>query len=147
MDWDDYFIEGVHWVAKKSKDTSTKVGCIIVSASNEILSTGYNGIPRGISDDRPERHERPEKYEWFEHAERNAVYNAARNGVMLLDSTCYITHPPCVDCARGLIQAGITCVIWPTDNKFENSEEGNRWPGIIKAEAMMQEAGIEIVRV
>lgn len=95
-----------------SKDQSTKVGCIIVGQQNEILTTGYNGMPRGVNDDVEQRHERPIKYSWFEHAERNAIYNAARIGTSLLGSRAYITSLcPCCDCARGIIQAGIKTIV------------------------------------
>lgn len=91
-----------------SKDTSTKVGCIIVGSQNEILTTGYNGMPRGVNDDVETRYQRPTKYLWFEHAERNAIFNAARIGVSLLGSRAYVTSLcPCPDCARALIQSGI----------------------------------------
>ena len=63
-------------VAKKSKDQSTQIGAVIVGIDNEIRSTGYNSFPSGINDDLQERQERPEKYYWIEHAERNALYNA-----------------------------------------------------------------------
>ena len=149
MNWDEYYIEGAKWVATKSKDESTKVGCILVSDSNEVLSTGFNGFPRNCNDDVPERHERPLKYDWFEHAERNAVYNAARNGVMLLGSTAYVTHPPCKDCARGLIQAGIKEVIWPEDNTFENHPEARERheTSNLFAINMLKEAGVETFRI
>ena len=74
----------------------------------KIVSTGYNSFPRGIDDNVAERQERPEKYFWFEHAERNAIYNAARIGVSTKGCTMFLTCDiPCADCARGIINAGI----------------------------------------
>lgn len=105
-------------VATKSKDPSTKCGCVIVGMDHEVRSTGFNGFPRGVEEeDFPSRWERPEKYKWVEHAERNAIYNAARNGVSLNGCSAFITGPPCSDCAKGLIQAGICLVRYetPTD--------------------------------
>jgi dCMP deaminase len=61
MDWDTYFMELIYHIAAKSKDGSTKVGCAVIGPDNEIRSTGYNSFPRGINDNIPERHERPEK--------------------------------------------------------------------------------------
>lgn len=94
-------------VSTRSKDRSTKVGCVIVGPDNEIRSTGYNGFPRGINDRNEARHQRPEKYLWTEHAERNAIYNAAGAGIALSGCTAYLPWFPCMDCARGLVQVGI----------------------------------------
>ena len=81
MEWGEYFINIAEQVKLKSKDNNTKIGVVIVGKDNEIVSTGYNSFPRGIDDSVEERQEKPEKYFWFEHAERNAIYNAARIGV------------------------------------------------------------------
>ena len=95
-------------VAKKSKDPSTQIGAVIVGPDNEIRSTGYNGMPRGCDDDVDGRYERPEKYYWFEHAERNAIYNAARMGTSINECTMYLNCGiPCMDCARGIANSGI----------------------------------------
>jgi len=99
-------------ISKLSKDESTKVGAIVVSPSLEVRTMGYN-------DEDARGSERPEKYFWMEHAERNAIYNAARMGVSLLGSTLIVTHPPCMDCARAIVQAGIREVYWPQpDEEF-----------------------------
>ena len=82
--WDEYFLTLCDAVALKSKDRSTKLGCVIVGVGHEVRSTGYNGFPRGVNDNVDARHQRPEKYKWTEHAERNAIYNAARCGVSVL---------------------------------------------------------------
>lgn len=111
MNWDDYFMNLARAVAERSKDRSTKVGCVIVGPDNEIRSTGYNSFPRGINDDVPERHARPEKYVWTEHAERNAIYAAARVGTPLKGCKAYLPWFPCMDCARALIQSGIVELI------------------------------------
>lgn len=108
MDWVEYFLGIAEQIKLKSKDESTQVGAIIVGKGNEILSAGYNSFPRGLDDNRRERQERPVKYFYFEHAERNAIYNAARNGVKLKGSTLYVTSGlPCADCARAIINSGI----------------------------------------
>ena len=108
MNWIEYFRGIAHQVKLKSKDIRTQIGAVVVGKDNEILSTGYNSFPRGINDDVEERQERPEKYYWFEHAERNAIYNAARIGVSLKDSTMYLTcGMSCSDCTRGIINSGI----------------------------------------
>lgn len=118
MNWDKYFISLAMQVKEKSKDQSTKVGAVIVGSDsdNSILSTGFNGFCRGVDETPPERWERPEKYDWVEHAERNAIYNAARNGVKLAGSSLYLVGmgpptTPCINCARAVIQAGIGKVV------------------------------------
>ena len=114
--WDKKFLKMALDIASWSKDTSTKVGAVITGPDREIRSTGYNGMPRLVNDNKLERYDRPQKYMWFEHAERNAIYNAARMGTPLAGCTLYITSfplkfPPCADCARGIIQAGIIRVV------------------------------------
>jgi len=107
MNWDEYFINIAEQVKLKSKDNNTKIGVVLVGKNNEIVSTGYNSFPRGINDDVLERQEKPEKYFWFEHAERNCIYNAARIGVSTLGTTMYMTCGiSCADCARAIISAG-----------------------------------------
>ena len=105
-DWDERWMAMARLAASFSKDRSTKVGCVIVR-ENRVLSLGWNGFPRGIDDDVEARHERPMKYAVTEHAERNAVYNAAREGVSLDAATIYVPWFPCADCARAIIQSGI----------------------------------------
>jgi dCMP deaminase len=130
MNWNEYFLNIAEQIKLKSKDESTQIGAVIVGKDNEILSTGYNSFPRGLDDSKKERQERPEKYFWIEHAERNAIYNAARIGVSLKNSTIYLTSGvPCMDCARAIVNVGIQ-VVWckkecTTKNKekWEESQE------------------------
>lgn len=142
--WVDYFLKLSDLVATKSKDKSRQVGCVLVGADHEILSTGYNGLSRGLNDDffeNPERHERPEKYYWYEHAERNAVYNAARVGVKLKGATAYTQSAPCAACARAFIQAGIIRIHAREVNAFTNSS----WEeSINRGRTMLAEAGVEL---
>ncbi len=109
--WDEYYLQICTVVAVRSKDPNTKVGCVIVGPAHEIRSTGYNSFPRGIRDDVPERLERPTKYLWMEHAERNAICNAARAGTATEGCTLYTEIMPCMDCARAIVQAGIVEVV------------------------------------
>ncbi len=142
MNWTDYFYNIAQQVKEKSKDERTKVGAVIVGKDKEIVSTGYNSFPRGIVDNKPERQERPEKYFWFEHAERNAIYNAARIGVSTKGCTMYLTCGiPCADCARGIINAGISRIFvtraqGPSSQKWQDSSE--------RSMDMFDEAGVEI---
>jgi dCMP deaminase len=108
--WQEYFMDMAAQVATRSKDPSTQVGCIIVSSDKVVVATGYNGLPRDVTD-LPERMQRPQKYLWTSHAEENAVAQAARVGAKLAGGTAYVTHMPCARCARTLIQAGISSVV------------------------------------
>jgi dCMP deaminase len=143
LDWDTYFMLLAHTVAMKSKDQRTRCGCVIVGPDREIRSTGYNSFPRGIDDSRPERQERPEKYFWFAHAERNAIYNAARMGTSLKDCDLYVTRTPCTDCSIAIIQAGIRRVI-VHDFKCEHMPAGKQGnPNTTKTLELFAEAGVE----
>ncbi|MBI1362735.1 MAG: CMP deaminase [Proteobacteria bacterium] len=141
MDWDTYFAGMLTHVAVKSKDPSTKVGAIVVGPDKEIRSTGYNSFPRGLNDNVPERFERPEKYFWFEHAERNAIYNAARHGSSMKDCTLYVSMTPCLDCARGVVQAGIKEVVVCEQNisNQQKWDEHNKRVG-----NLFEECGVKI---
>lgn len=143
MNWKEYFRNIAHQVKLKSKDEKTQIGAVIVGADNEIVSTGYNSFPRGIDDSVAERQERPEKYYWFEHAERNAIYNAARIGAITKGCTIYLTcGTPCCDCARGIINAGILKVY------LEPGKVGAKSPHwdehSIRSLQMFDEAGVEV---
>ena len=108
MNWVSYYKQLANTVKLKSKDKHTQIGAVIVGKDGEIVSTGYNSFPRGLDDGLDFRQERPEKYYWFEHAERNAIYNAARIGVSTKGTTMYLSCGlPCADCARGIINSGI----------------------------------------
>jgi dCMP deaminase len=90
-----------------SKDPSTKIGAVAVSDSNQLLSIGWNGFPRGFKDD-ARLEDRAKKYPIIVHAEMNCIYNAARNGTSLVGSTMYVFGlPTCSACALGVVQSGI----------------------------------------
>ena len=138
--WSEYFLEMAHLVASKSKDPSTKVGCVVITEDKVVAATGYNGLPRGV-EDRPERMERPAKYLWTSHAEENAVAQAARVGMKLKGGTAYVTHMPCSRCARTLIQAGIIKVVIDGGSTSMPMEEFD------VATKMFKEAGVDIAQI
>lgn len=105
--WDKRFMELARHIGQWSKDRSRQVGCVIVGPNNEVRATGFNGFPRGADDEISLRHDRPAKYLWTEHAERNAIYNAARIGISLDGCRMYVPWFPCMDCARAIVQVGI----------------------------------------
>lgn len=148
--WHELFLLMALVAALKSKDSSTRTGCVVVDENNRLRSMGFNGFPAGISEARPERWERPEKYRWVEHCDRNAIYSAARVGVSLAGCTMYLTGPPCDDCMRGIIQAGLKRVVWPADNPFERPTEqarAARWADAFRVmRQLAEEAGVELVR-
>ncbi len=129
-------------VAQLSKD-DTKVGAVIVGPDGEGGPWGYNGAPRGCSADEDERFQtRPEKYFWAEHAERNAIYSAARAGFSPKGCTLVVTHFPCMDCARAIVQSGIKRVVV---GKM-TAEFSERWhESIIRSIRLFDETGVELL--
>lgn len=138
--WHTYFMDMAHKAASRSKDPSTKVGCIVTSKDKVVVASGYNGIPQGVAD-LPERMERPAKYLWTAHAEENVVALAARVGASLRDGYAYVTHHPCSRCARTLIQAGIS-VVYVGDGTTNMPQEE-----FDVARQMFTEAGVHVVRL
>lgn len=134
---DQVYLEICKVVSQLSKDEKTQIGCLILGRGGSPRSWGYNSFPRKINDDVPERQECPEKYYWIEHAERNAIYNAARSGVSLLGCVLYIPVLACADCARAIIQAGITKVVCGS-----NIVPKNWFDGCSRGLIMFHESGV-----
>jgi dCMP deaminase len=145
--WAKYFFDLIKVIRSKSKDTSTQVGCVIVGSARQIISTGFNDFPFGV-ENKPERRERPAKYQWTEHAERNAIYLATRSGVSTDGCTIYMMGLPCIDCARGIIQSGIKKLIY-------DKTEWAKWTSVRYAAnvemalslEMLKESGVEVIAV
>lgn len=140
--WDRYFMEMAELTAKRSTCLRRNVGAVIVK-DKHIVATGYNGAPRRIAHCEEiggcmreklgvpsgERHELCRAL----HAEQNAIIQAATLGVSIEDSTIYITHQPCVICAKMIINAGITRIV---------VKEG--YPDELSVD-ILKEAGLRIV--
>ena len=115
ISWDEYFM-GVSLLASmRSKDPSTQVGACIVSDENKIMSVGYNGFPRGCSDDdfpweRSAENSNDTKYPFVCHAELNAILNAG--GQDLRGARIFVALFPCNECAKAIIQSGIKEVVY-----------------------------------
>lgn len=141
--WNDYFFELCDAISRKSKDTSTKVGAVLVNYGNSIISTGYNGFPIGVDDSIESRFDRPEKYTWTCHAEENAIAFAARNGISTNGAKLYCNRLPCcAKCTRLAIQAGIAKLIILCDVPQETID---RWKGENDiALSMIKESGASI---
>lgn len=136
-----YYKLAQHQASLFSKDPSSKVGAILLApGSLQILSLGYNGMPRDINESVVKRWERPIKYKYVEHAERNAVYNACRHGTPLEGSIAVVTMYPCCDCARALIQSGCKMVVTTTPDWNHP-----RWGDDFNiSHEMFEEAGVRV---
>lgn len=143
-DWDQFYMSMAFYVAMKSEDDSTHVGAVIVNQYNRAVSFGYNGLPTGVLNTE-NKNIRPNKYLYFEHAERNSIYNAEK-----IDPGCriYVNQFPCPPCVRGLIQKRIEEVIYHVGfNEAGDVEEegGKEWVDEQKASYdMLIEAKIKI---
>ncbi len=138
--WDEYFMGVAKLAARRSKDPSTQVGACIVSPENIIISTGYNGMPQGCSDDEfPwEREGAETKYPYVVHAELNAILNA--NGRDLRNSRVYVALFPCNECAKAIIQSGVKEVVYLSD-KYAGT------PGNIASKRMLDAAGVKYTQL
>lgn len=127
----------------ESPDPRTKIGCIIVRPDKSVLTEACNTFPKGVVATIEARTEAPFKYLWIEHAERNAIYQAARSGISTEGCTMFIDLSPCVDCARAIIQAGLVEVVINQDRTTEY--KGERYSGEHSmALQMLAEAGIPV---
>lgn len=139
-DTDRHFMALAQAAAELSRDRSRKVGCVIVGPDDRIVSIACNNFPDGVDDRVEARHERPEKYLWVEHAERNAIYKAARGGIALDGCRIYLPWYPCMDCARAMIQSGIVEMICFTPDWIDP-----RWGDqFVRVERMLREGGVGV---
>jgi len=112
MTWDERYLDLAENVSSWSKDPSRKIGAVAVGNKGQILSQGYNGFPRGISDNVERYNDKETKYRYVVHAEMNVIYNATYNGISLDGATLYVTGlPVCSECAKGIIQTGVKRVV------------------------------------
>ncbi len=135
--WDEAFMGIAKLMAERSKDPSTRVGACIVNSKNRIVATGYNGMPNNVCDDDIswERDGNPleTKYPYVCHSELNAILNAT---VPLDGSRIYVTLFPCNECAKSIIQAGITEVVFLED-KYASTDS------VIASKKMFDLAGVK----
>ena len=142
ISWDEYFMGIAMLAARRSKDPSTQVGACIVSDSNIIISTGYNGMPKGCSDDvfpwDRVGEENDTKYPYVVHAELNAILNA--NGRDLQGSRIYVALFPCNECAKAIIQSGVKEVLYLSD-KYKDTM------GNLASKRMLDAAGVKYTKL
>ncbi|MBE5857881.1 MAG: dCMP deaminase family protein [Lachnospiraceae bacterium] len=138
ISWDEYFMGIAHLAGMRSKDPNTQVGACIVSDDNKILSMGYNGFPRGCSDDEfPWEREGDvldTKYAFVTHSELNAILNY--RGGTLEGSKLYVSLFPCNECAKAIIQAGIKTIVYDSD-KYADT------PTTLASKKMLKAAGVD----
>ncbi len=143
ISWDEYFMGVAMLAARRSKDPNTQVGACIVSQDNIIISTGYNGMPKGCSDDefpwdRKGENETATKYPFVVHAELNAILNAS--GRDLRGSRIYVALFPCNECAKAIIQSGIKEVLYLSD-KYNDTLLN------LASKKMLDAAGVKYTRL
>ena len=140
ISWDEYFMGIAMLAAKRSKDPHTQVGACIVSPDNIIISTGYNGMPKGCSDDvfPWDRTGNETKYPFVVHAELNAILNAS--GRSLKDSRMYVALFPCNECAKAIIQSGVKEVYYLSD-KYADTK------ATLASKRMMDAAGVKYTQL
>ena len=140
ISWDEYFMGIAMLAAMRSKDPNTQVGACIVNKDNIIVSTGYNGMPKGCSDDEYpwERTGEATKYPFVVHAELNAILNAAGRDVR--GSRIYVSLFPCNECAKAIIQSGIREIMYLSD-KYADSM------ATLASKKMLDSAGVKYTRL
>ena len=138
INWDEYFMGVAMLSAGRSKDPSTQVGACIVNSENRIMSVGYNGMPAGCSDDKFPWDRKGDtldtKYPFVCHAELNAILNF--RGGSLKGCKVYCTLFPCNECAKAIIQIGISEVIYLED-KYSKTDS------VIASKMMFEAAGVK----
>lgn len=140
ISWDEFFMGIAILAARRSKDPNTQVGACIVSDDNIIISTGYNGMPKGCNDDAfPWAREGEEtKYPYVVHAELNAILNAS--GRDLRGSRIYVALFPCNECAKAIIQSGIREIYYLSD-KYAST------PTTLASKRMLAAAGVKCTKL
>ena len=139
--WDEYWYEGALWASRKSKDPRCRVGAVIVN-DGVMVSSGFNGLARHVFDDPHVLHDATEKLKWICHAEANAIFNAARQGVKVKGATIFVTKFPCLGCLNAILQAGITR-IYTQDDKFWNDDPADADHS--RKMSMIKQSKIEVI--
>lgn len=141
--WDKFFLQTAFNVANTfSKDAHRKVGAVIYRESYP-LSFGYNGFIRGFPDDILLLQDKDKKLIYTEHAERNAIFNASRNNINIMEASIACTFHPCHECARAIIQSGLKRVICPAIS--EEDKEGRWFSSITEAQRMFTTCGVDVI--
>ncbi|HCT63369.1 MAG TPA: cytidine deaminase [Erysipelotrichaceae bacterium] len=141
ISWETYFMGIAHLSALRSKDPNTQVGAVIVDQEHKVVSIGYNGFPKGCSDDEyPWENEGSSletKYVYVVHAELNAILNSPRS---VKGCSIYVSLFPCHECAKAIIQSGIQEIVYESD-KYASSES------VLASKRMLESAGVKMVQL
>lgn len=141
LTWDEYFMGLAHLSALRSKDPNTQVGAAIIDENHRVVSVGYNGFPKGCSDDvfpwSRQGGVLESKYAFVVHAELNAILNSPRS---VSGCSIYVSLFPCNECAKAIIQSGIKRIVYESD-KYKDTET------TIASKRMLKAAGVEMVRL
>jgi dCMP deaminase len=145
LTWDEYGLVLAEVVSFKSKDPSTKVGAVILTKDNKVLSTGFNGFPRGVEDLVERYKDRPLKYQLVAHAERNAIdlCQIRPVGATLYCNKVFV----CKECAKSIIQSGITRVVVNADGTFGSGASGAWEQDQMITSLMFNEANVSLESV
>jgi dCMP deaminase len=139
--WKDYFVKSLFLVKELSKDKETQVGAIIIDLETKsIISSGFNGLPRGVVD-KENRLTRPDKYMYTIHAELNAILTAQSLGRGIKGKTMLTTLAPCCDCTSIICQTGIREVVSPKFD-FSHISCGDGYKASVE---MLKESGINFL--
>ena len=142
VDKNEVFMRAVYLHSSASKDPRSHIGAVLVKNDN-IISTGYNGFPRGVYDFTERYSDRDAKHKFVTHAEDNAILTAARLGISTLQTDLFTQGIPCAECMKSVIQAGIKKII--IHKQWPNLTHSEKWIESIEiATIMMNEAGIEL---
>lgn len=144
--WHKRYLELAKHISQWSKDPSSQIGAVAIGEYGQVLSTGYNGFPRGIADTEERLNNREEKYKHVIHAEMNVIYNASLTNISLKGATLYVYGLPiCSNCALGIIQSGINTVVIP---RVIASQQTSRWLESWKqSKALFDEASVEVIHI
>jgi dCMP deaminase len=141
ISWDTYFMGIAQLSSKRSKDPKTQVGACIVTHENKIVGIGYNGFPKGISDDEFPWHDQGDflqtKYPFVVHAEANAILNASQN---LNGCKLFVTLFPCNECTKLIIQSGIKELVY-----VSNKDEGKDFQ--VASRKMLEKAHVKLRQI
>lgn len=141
LSWDEYFMSLSHLSSMRSKDPNTQVGACIVNQAKRVVGIGYNGMPYGCNDDEypweREGNWLDTKQPYVVHAELNAILNSTSS---LVGCSIYTSLFPCNECAKAIIQSGITEVVYESD-KYAYSDS------VKASKRMFKSAGVNLRQI
>ena len=141
-DWDEYFLAIAEVVACKSKDPKCQVGAVLVTRDSVVITTGFNGLARGVFDNENLLQDTDEKLKWVCHAEVNAIWNAGRLGVPLKGCSIYVNKFPCFGCCNAIVQSGISR-IYTHDHRYWDDDPFDP-PDHSRKRSLLKQSGLKV---